>query len=90
MMLLRKLGTHMFDQIWHFIVSNFLFGDAGELKACTPLLESGIIDSTGFLEIIEFLESTFAITIQDHELLPQNLNTIENIVRFIEHKKGRE
>jgi acyl carrier protein len=78
----------MHDQIRDFIVKNFLFGDAGgKLSANTPFLESGIVDSTGILEIIEFLETTFNISIDDHELLPANLNSIENIMRFIQEKK---
>jgi acyl carrier protein len=77
----------MHDQIRNYIVSNFLFGDGGRLAGDTPFLESGIVDSTGLLEIIGFLETTFNITIEDHELLPANLNSIENIVRFIREKK---
>ena len=75
------------DQIRDFVVKNFLFGDGSKLTATTPFLETGIVDSTGLLEVIEFLETTFAITIEDHELLPANLNSIENIVRFVGEKK---
>jgi acyl carrier protein len=78
----------MYDQIRDFVVHNFLFGDAGgTLTGKTLLLEAGIVDSTGFLEIIEFLETTFDITIEDQELLPANFNSIDNIVRFIREKK---
>lgn len=77
----------MHDQIRDFIVHNFLFGDPGNLTDSTLFLETGIVDSTGLLEIIEFLETTFDITIEDHELLPENLNSVENIVRFIQGKK---
>jgi acyl carrier protein len=77
----------MHDQIRNFIVKNFLFGDADKLKDTTSLMESGIVDSTGLLEIIEFLETTCDISIEDHELLPSNLNSLENILRFIREKK---
>jgi acyl carrier protein len=77
----------MHDQIRDFIVKNFLFGDADKLKDATSLMESGIVDSTGLLEIIEFLETTYDISIEDHELLPANLNSLENILRFIREKK---
>jgi acyl carrier protein len=77
----------MHDQIRDFVVHNFLFGDADKLNDNTPFLENGVVDSTGLLEVIEFLETTFDITIEDHELLPVNLNSIENIVRFIKEKK---
>jgi acyl carrier protein len=77
----------MHDQIRDFVVNNFLFGDAGKLNDTTPFLESGVVDSTGLLEVIEFLETTFSISIEDHELLPANLNSLENIVRFVRKKK---
>jgi acyl carrier protein len=78
----------MHDQIRDFVIKNFLFGDAGgTLTGKTLLLETGIVDSTGFLEIIEFLETTFSITIEDQELRSVNLNSIDNIVRFVREKQ---
>jgi acyl carrier protein len=50
------------------------------------LIESGIMDSTGVLELVEFLESNFTIRIDDEELVPENLETISNIVRFLRSK----
>ncbi|MBN2037580.1 MAG: acyl carrier protein [Chitinispirillaceae bacterium] len=71
-----------------FIVENFLFGDAAKLAADdTSFLNSGIIDSTGLLEVIQFLEETFAIKIEDDELLPENLDSLVNIQKFVERKK---
>jgi acyl carrier protein len=78
---------HMFDQIRDFVVKNFLFGDGSKLTGATLFLETGIVDSTGLLEVIEFLETTFSISIEDHELLPANLNSLDNIVRFVGEKK---
>jgi acyl carrier protein len=70
-----------------FIVENFLFGDREYLfKDSESFIESGIIDSTGILELIEFLEATYNIQIQDDELLPENLDSLENVEAFI-HKK---
>ncbi|MCU0608610.1 MAG: acyl carrier protein [Chitinispirillaceae bacterium] len=80
----------MHSRIREFIVSNFLFGEPGALTDSTPLLEAGIVDSTGLLEIIMFLETSFTISIEDHELLPDNLNSIENIVRFVHDKQNRK
>jgi acyl carrier protein len=77
----------MHDQIRQFILVNFLFGDGSRLFDSTPFLESGIVDSTGLLEIIEFLETTFNITIEDQELRSVNLNSIDNIVRFVREKQ---
>jgi acyl carrier protein len=76
----------MYNQIKDFIVANFQFGDSGKLTGNTPFLESGVVDSTGLLEVIEFVETTFSITIEDRELVPGNLNSIDNIIRFIQEK----
>jgi acyl carrier protein len=80
---------NMHDQIRNFIVKTFLFGDDGVLTDTIPILETGIVDSTGLLEIIQFLETTYGITIEDDELRPANLNSIENIVCFIMGKKKK-
>lgn len=66
-----------------FVIENFLFGEAGDLKDDTSFLDEGIIDSTGVLEMIEFLETTFNITIQDEEIIPENLDTLNNIEAFL-------
>ncbi len=69
-----------------FIVENFLFGDGESLKNETSFLTSGIIDSTGILELITFLEETYNIRIKDDELIPENLDSINNVVAFLEKK----
>ena len=50
------------------------------------MLEKGIIDSTGVLELVAFIESTFDIKVEDEELIPENLDSIKNIVSFLERK----
>ena len=70
-----------------FIVDNFLFGKAdAPLASSDSLLERGIIDSTGVLELVGFLEQKYGITIQDEELVPENLDSIERLVRFVSKK----
>jgi len=69
-----------------FIIENFLFGDDNNLKNDASLLENGIIDSTGVLELISFLEETYEITIEDDEMLPENLDSIDNINAFLKKK----
>jgi acyl carrier protein len=70
-----------------FIVDNFLFGDDSKLKSDTvSFLDSGIVDSTGILELITFLEETFKIQIEDNEILPENLDSLSNILSFISKK----
>jgi acyl carrier protein len=71
------------EQIRSYIVDNFLFGDDNGLEDSTSFLESGMIDSTGILEVIGFLEEQFAIKVKDDELLPENLDSISNIVGFL-------
>ena len=70
-----------------FIVDNFLFGKAdAPLASSDSLLERGIIDSTGVLELVAFLGQTYPVTILDEELVPDNLDSINNLVKFIEGK----
>jgi acyl carrier protein len=70
-----------------FIRDNFLFGLQGEsFSDDDSLLEKRIIDSTGVLELIAFLEENFSVKVQDDELLPENLDSINRLVRFLEKK----
>jgi len=77
-------------QIRAYIAENFLFGDTDQLAVTDSFLDKGIIDSTGILEIIMFLEEQFGIKVADSEMLPENLDSIGNIVKFIEKKGGRQ
>jgi len=69
-----------------FVVENFLFGDDSQLEEDSSFLESGIIDSTGILELIQFLEETYDIKIEDEELIPENLDSLQNVARFLAQK----
>ncbi len=74
-----------------FIIDNFLFGDANGLKDDTSFLEEGIIDSTGILELVTYLEEEFEIEVEDEELLPENLDSIDNIDIYLDRKaKNRQ
>jgi acyl carrier protein len=68
------------------VVENFLFGDGESLKEDTSFLERGIIDSTGILELVMFLEETYRIKIEDDELIPENLDNLRNITQFLQRK----
>lgn len=70
-----------------FIVENFLFGDENGVKYDTSFLDEGIIDSTGILELVSFLEEEFGISVEDEELVPENLGSIDNVVAYLEKKK---
>ena len=67
-------------------MDNFLFGDDQGLDNDTSFLDNGIIDSTGILELVLFLDQEFNIEIADEELLPENLDSINRIVGFISQK----
>lgn len=70
-----------------FIQENFIMGRCNVvLDTEESLIESGIMDSTGVLELVEFLESTYGIHIEDDELIPENLETIDNIINFLKRK----
>jgi len=77
---------NLVSEIREFIVENFLFGDGEQLGEGTSFLEEGIIDSTGILELIMFLEETYSLKIEDDELIPDNLDTLQNVTNFIERK----
>ena len=77
-------------KIKDFIVDNFLFGNSDNLSDETSFLEEGIIDSTGVLELITFLEEEFSIQVDDEELIPENLDSINNVTAFLKKKLGDE
>jgi acyl carrier protein len=74
------------NEIRAFVVSNFLFGDAGSLRDDTSFMEGGIIDSTGILELVTFLESAYPIKIEAEEMLPKNLDSVNSVARFLAGK----
>jgi len=76
------------DQIRKFILENFIVDGDGNLGNEDSLLEQGIIDSTGVLELVGFIEETYHIKVQDEELIPENLDSVNNICRFIQNKSG--
>lgn len=77
------------SKVREFIVENFLFGDGDMLKEDTSFQERGIIDSTGILELIFFLEETYNVKIEDDELIPENMDSLKSISCFMERKRGR-
>ena len=78
---------NMRERIRGFLIDNFLFGDEEGLEDQTSFLDAGIVDSTGILELVDFLDNEFRIKISDDEILPENLDSINNIINFLV-KKG--
>jgi len=76
------------EQIRKFIFKNFMFNDKSRvLNDNESFLNSGIIDSTGVLELVSFVEETFNIQVKDDELIPENLDSVIQLVQFIQNKK---
>lgn len=75
--------------VQNFIVENFLFtDDVSQLPVNASFLEEGIVDSTGVLELVMFVEETFVITVEDEEIVPENFDSVQRLARYVRLKKG--
>lgn len=74
------------EQLRSFVLDNFPFGEVDDLSNEDSFTDRGIIDSTGVLELVSFLEDSYGITIEDRELIPANLDSINGLVKFLERK----
>ena len=73
-------------QIRTYIVENFLLGDAGDLDEARSLSEAGVVDSTGVMELVLFVEEAFNIKVNDEDFIPDNFDSIQRIAAFVERK----
>ena len=78
------------NDVKEFIVENFLFGEEDQVEIDTDFFEKGIIDSTGVIELVSFMEETFEISIDDEELIPENLSSLKNIREFLLQKTDQK
>lgn len=79
--------SNMLPKVRSFILENFLFdANENELNNDASFLDQGIIDSTGVLELVEWLESELQIQVADEELIPENLDSVNKLVAFIAKK----
>ena len=78
------------EVIRSYIVDNFLFGDDDGFDTETSFLENGIVDSTGIMELVEFIETKFKLKVEDEELVPENFDSVQSIVNFLETKLNRK
>ena len=77
------------QEIRDFLAANFFLGqDPGALQTSSSLIEAGLIDSTGVLELVGFLEDKYDIRIEDDDLTPENLDSIDNIIGYVERKRA--
>jgi acyl carrier protein len=72
-----------------YILENFLFtNDNGRLQDNASFLEEGIVDSTGVLELVMFVEETFDITVEDEEIMPENFDSVQRLAGYVRSKAG--
>ncbi len=77
------------NTIRKFIEERFMIGrPSNMIKDTDSLLEKGIIDSTGVLELVSFLEENYGITVEDEDLVPENLGAVSNIVSYVQRRAG--
>lgn len=72
--------------IRRFIAETFFVDD---FSADDSFLQTGIVDSTGMMELVAFLENKYLIKIEDQELIPENLDSVSNVCRFVEYKRSK-
>lgn len=72
----------------NYIIENFFFGEEENIADNAPLFENGLIDSTGILELVCFIEETFAVEVKDEELIPANFSTLQTIETFLKQKRN--
>jgi acyl carrier protein len=83
------VDTQIRAELTEFIMTNYLFGDMARVpRDDDPLVEEGIIDSTGILELVEFLESHFGVEVSEAETVPENLGSISSLTRFVMSKRS--
>lgn len=69
-----------------FVVENFLFGEEGRVQDDTSFIGSGIVDSTGIMELVAFVEERFGIRVEDEEVIPENLDSLERVAAYLGRK----
>lgn len=80
------MRTSTGETIRGFIADRFLFDPNAKIDPAQSLIKAGVLDSTGAMELVFFLEETFKIKVADAELIPQNLDTLRDITAFVGRK----
>lgn len=75
------------DDIRNFVVDNFLFGEEEGLSNDSSFVKEGIVDSTGILQLVAFIQERYLIPVEDDDLVPENLDSITRVAAFIERKQ---
>lgn len=85
---MKMAGNHINVQIRNFILDKFPLARKQQIKDSDPLLESGVLDSLGVLDLVSFVEQEFSVHVADEELVPENFQTIDRIAAFVEGKSS--
>jgi acyl carrier protein len=85
---MNMAGNHVNTQIRKFILDKFPLARKQQIKDSDPLLESGVLDSLGVLDLVSFVEQEFSVHVADEELVPENFQTIDRIAAFVESKSS--
>jgi acyl carrier protein len=81
------MSVQVSSKVREFIKDNFMFrDDRADLANDESLLDAGLIDSTGILELVAFIETEFSIQMADTDIVPENLDSVETIVRYVDGK----
>jgi len=73
-------------ELKEFVINNFLFGKGDSLENDTDFFDKGIIDSTGTLELVSFIEENYNISVLDNELIKENLSSLTKVNEYIKNK----
>ena len=83
------MAENIKQSIRRFIETSFLFREGRQgLTDDESLLSAGLIDSTGILELVSYLEAEFGIVVQDEEIVPENLDSVGEIAAYVDHKRA--
>jgi acyl carrier protein len=84
-----KTTMHVTAEVRDYILKNYLFStDPSALDDSVSLMQTGVIDSTGVLELIFFLQEKYGIEVADEEMVPENLDSVRNIAAFVARKSA--
>jgi acyl carrier protein len=78
------------DQVCDFIRTNFLYSEGDILNDGESLFERGIVDETGILELVMFVEETYGVQVSEADLVPENFDTVNNVVAFVSERLGAD
>jgi acyl carrier protein len=80
------MGMDYLTELKDFVINNFMFGQGNSLENDTDFFEKGIIDSTGTLELVSFIEETYNVSVLDNELIRENFSSLTKVNEYIKNK----